>query len=146
LDRADKGSHTSPILESVVDSARQYLTIKDQSWTLVILSDWRQYGGSVDLHTKHCNPSAMLNYQSVPALAQKDKTTLSVSGEPERSSRVVSLFALRSTMANSEADCLQRFSEGFLLAQIEGGPLDNGETPRVLPPETYRLPRSLGVN
>jgi len=146
LDRAEKSSQTSPILESVADSARQYLTTKDQSWTLVILSDWRQYGGPVDLHTRPCNLAAMPNYQSVPALAQKDKKTLSVSGEPTRSSRVISLFALRSTMANSEADCLERFSEGFLLAQIEGGTLYKGETPRVLPPETYRLPRSLGVN
>lgn len=142
LDRAVKSSQTSPILESVVDSARQYLTTKDQSWTLVILSDWRQFGGSVDLHMKPCNASAMPNYQSVPALAQKDKKTLSVSGAPTRSSKIVSLFALRSTMTNSEADCLQRFSEGFLLTQIEGGTIDNGGEPRVLPPETYRLPRS----
>jgi hypothetical protein len=50
-------SASSPILQRIADSTRLFLTSSEQSWTLVVITDWRQYDGTINLHTK--NATAM---------------------------------------------------------------------------------------
>ena len=135
FDRQSEASESSPILESIVDGAREYLTTREQSWTLAVITDWRQYGSSLDLHTRKCDLRTPINYSSVPFLADASRRALSVRGTPETQSRVISYFALRESMTNEEADCLQGFAERFLGGQLES-------TPKIEPFEIIRLPRS----
>ena len=135
FDRESQPSESSPILESIVDGAREYLTTRDQSWTLAVITDWRQYGSTLDLHTRKCDLRTPINYSQVPFLADASRRTLSVRGSVDRQSRVISYFALRESMTNDEADCLQVFAERFLGSQLESNP-------RIDPFEIVRLPKS----
>jgi len=142
LDRKSTPSDTSPILEKVADAARQYLTAKPQSWDLVVISDWRQYAGKIDLHRTPCSSNNMPDYATVPFLSDRSSKLFSVSGNPSRQSSVQSLFVTRRGMSNDEANCLRQFSQGFFLSQLQGGLLSDKKIPRILPPLIKDLPQS----
>lgn len=135
LDAAFPPSSTSPILESIVDNARQYISPRGQSWTLIVISDWRQYGSSLDLHLKRCDLQPQIDISAVPFLADARSRVLDVEQDFGRPSQAISLFALRDGMTTPEADCLQRFGEKFLIGIT-------AESRFILPPKTIRLPRS----
>lgn len=135
FDRKSEPSKSSPVLESIVDGAREYLTTRDQSWTLALITDWRQYGSTLDLHTKKCDPRTPINYSQVPFLADLSRRALGVRGNPEHQTQVVSYFVLRESMTNDEANCLQSFAERFLGSQLEANP-------KIEPFEIIRLPKS----
>lgn len=142
LDRKSTPSDTSPILEEVSNAARQYLTAKPQSWDLIVISDWRQFAGGIDLHRKPCSSKNMPNYSTVPFLGNQSSKLFSVSGNPSRQSSVQSLFVTRRGMSNDEANCLRQFSQGFFLSQLQGGLLSGTQIPRILPPVIKDLPQS----
>jgi hypothetical protein len=135
LDSVFPPSSTSPILESIVDNARQYISPRVQSWSLIVITDWKQYGSSLDLHLKRCDLQPQIDLTKVPFLADAKSRVLDVKQDFGRSSQVTSLFALRDGMTTSEADCLQRFGEKFMNSITSDSPYIN-------PPITERLPRS----
>lgn len=135
LDVQAAPSASSPILESTVDAAREYLTTREQSWTMIVISDWKQYGSSLNLHTQKCDMNAPPDFRKVPFLADPNRRAFSVRGTPANQSKVVSLFAVRSSMTNDEANCLQQFSEKFLNSQLQASRLIDA-------PEIIRLPKS----
>jgi hypothetical protein len=135
FDRSSTASESSPILESIVDGAREYLTTRDQSWTLAVITDWRQYGSALDLHTKKCDLRTPIDYSKVPFLADASRRAFSVRGNPDSQSRIVSYFVLRESMTNDEANCLQSFAERFLGSQLES-------SSTIEPFEIIRLPKS----
>ena len=135
LDSAFPPSSTSPILESIVDNARQYISPRVQSWNLIVITDWKQYGSSLDLHLKRCDLQPQINMTKVPFLADTRSRVLDVKQDFGRPSRVISLFALRDGMTTPEADCLQRFGEKFMNSIMS-------DSPHINPPITERLPRS----
>ncbi len=135
LDERFPPSTSSPILESIVDDVRQYISPRAQSWNLIVITDWRQYGSSLDLHLKRCDLQPQIEMDKVPFLADARQRVLEVKRDFGRPSQAVSLFAVRNGMTNAEADCLQRFGEKFF----------NGitsDSPSIQPPQTFRLPRS----
>jgi hypothetical protein len=135
LDASFPPSTSSPILESIVDDARQYLSPRPQSWNLVVITDWRQYSSSLDLHMTRCDLHAQINVNKVPFLADARARVLEVKKDFGRPSQAVSLFAVRDGMTNAEADCLQRFGENFLNSIT-------ADSLAIQPPATFRLPRS----
>jgi hypothetical protein len=135
LDSVFPPSTTSPILESIVDNARQYISPRVQSWNLIVITDWKQYGSSLDLHLKRCDIQPQIDMTKVPFLADTRSRVLDVKQDFGRPSQAISLFAVRDGMMNLEADCLQRFGEKFLNSITS-------ESRSILPSETFRLPRS----
>jgi hypothetical protein len=142
LDWQSTPSDTSPILEKVADAARQYLTAKPQSWDLVVISDWRQFTGNIDLHRQPCSSKNMPDYATAPVLGGQSSKIFSVSGSPSRQSTVQSLFVTRRGMNNDEANCLRQFAQGFFLSELEGGLLPDNKTPKISPPMIKDLPQS----
>ena len=142
LDRESLPSESSPILEEGSDGARQYLAAKPQSWDLVVLSDWRQFSGKIDLHRNPCSSSNMPDYSTASFLGDPSSKIFSVSGSPERQSTVLSLFVTRKGMSNDEANCLRQFAQGFFLSQLQVGLLADKQTPRISPPVIKDLPQS----
>ena len=142
LDGKSTPSMTSPILEGVTDAARQYLTTRPQSWDLVVISDWRQFSGNIDLHRKPCRSSNMPDYATASFLGGQSAKVFSVAGNPLRQSTVQSLFVTRIGMSNDEANCLRQFSQGFFLSQLQGGLLTGKRLPRISPPVINDLPQS----
>jgi hypothetical protein len=135
LDSIFPPSSTSPILESIVDDARQYISPRAQSWNLIVITDWKQYGSSLDLHLKRCDLQPQIDMTKVPFLADSKSRVLDVKQDFGRPSQVTSFFALRAGMTTPEADCLQRFGEKFINSITSDSPYIN-------PPITERLPRS----
>ena len=142
LDRESLPSESSPILEEVADAARQYLTAKPQSWDLVVLSDWRQFSGKIDLHRHPCDSKNMPDYSTAPFLGNPSSKIFSVSGNPVRQSAVLSLFVTRKGMSNEEANCLRQFSQGFFLSQLQVGLLADKRMPSISSPVIKDLPQS----
>ena len=144
LDRESQPSASSPILQRITDSTRQFLTSSEQSWTLIVITDWRQYDGKIDLHTRKCQKNRMPDYLDVSFLGSSnnapDEKIFRVRGEQSRPSQVISLFAARTSMTNDEADCLQQFARGFIESQT--GNVNFGTM--IAPPKFEQLPQSPG--
>jgi hypothetical protein len=135
LDRSSMPSASSPILETIVDASREYITTRAQSWTVVVLTDWRQYGSSLDLHVTKCHQQPKPDFRSVDYLADPKYRAFRVIGTHPRQSEFISMFALRESMTGEEANCLQDFAHRFILSQIESNP-------QIAEPQFIRLPKS----
>jgi hypothetical protein len=100
-------SANSPILEQIVDDTRRFLKSRDQTWDLLVATDWRQNTEILDLHNRKCSePGRVIDLDKLPLFTQ-DKTRLfSGSSSSSRVSTISSLFIPRADMDNEEADCL----------------------------------------
>lgn len=135
FDKPYSPSVSSPILESIVDNSREYLTNTPKTWDFVVVTDWREYTANLNMQTKSCKLATRDSVSSVPIMTAPGKKVLWGEGGSERKSTITILFVLRNSMDNAEANCLESFGRRFVLTNIDGN--------SVAPPVFDRLPRSV---
>ena len=113
-------SVTSPILEQIVDDSRQHITVRPQSWDLVVVTDWKEYGPHLNVHTNSCVSQHPIDIQKVQTFVANKTKPLVVVGNQSRLSTITSLFAVRTSMTNQEADCLENDVAKRFIAESVG--------------------------
>ena len=136
-------SVTSPILEQIVDDARQHLTVRPQSWDVVVVTDWKEYGPHLNVHTSSCVSQHPIDIKKVQTFVANETKPLFVLGSHGRSSTITSLFAVRTSMTNQEADCLENdVAKRFVAESVGLAPNATNDQIGIDMPQFDRLPRS----
>lgn len=129
-------SFTSPILEEITGNVSRFISTTRGSWDLVVATDWKQNTPNLNLESQSCDSRQSIDLSRIPTLVAPNEKPLSASDDQARKSTVTSLFLLRQSMTDAEANCLEsRVAQRFLLTHL-------GPSSVVAPPVFHRLPRT----